>query len=275
MRISKRATNLQLRKMRSALALFTIAVMLVGTLSQAMVSFAEPSRESKPKRMSDDQRIVHVLNRLGFGARPGDVERVKAMGIDNYIDLQLHPEKISDTLAENKLKDLSVLSMSTAELYEKFPQPGQLLRQLQSRGVLPSDLAEARDNRVKGGANATTAQTPAGEMVAPADATKNGQPQQPPAGNPLDNEKYRAAIQEYYRQNGLQQPQRIIVELQASRIMVTQTEVRVKSSVYSQSKLRSLPAVDSPAKQVEHTARGGPRLCERNPGVRPEIFIGR
>ena len=211
--------NLQLRKMRSALALFTIAVMLVGTLSQAMVSFAESSRESKPKRMSDDQRIVHVLNRLGFGARPGDVERVKAVGIDNYIDLQLHPEKISDTLAENKLKDLSVLSMSTAELYEKFPQPGQLLRQLQSRGVLPSDLAEARDNRVKGGANATTAQTPAGEMVAPADATKNGQPQQPPAGNPLDNEKYRAAIQEYYRQNGLQQPQRIIVELQASRIM--------------------------------------------------------
>ena len=44
--------------------------------------------------------------------------------------------------------------MTTAELYEKYPQPGQLLRQLQQRGMLPEDLAEARENRVKGGANA-------------------------------------------------------------------------------------------------------------------------
>src|SRR5688572_31722907 len=36
-------------------------------------------------KVTDDQRILHVLNRLGFGARPGDVERVKAVGLDNYI----------------------------------------------------------------------------------------------------------------------------------------------------------------------------------------------
>jgi len=60
-------------------------------------------------------------------------------------DQQLNPEKISDTVAENKVRDLNVLNMTTAELYEKFPQPGQLLRQLQARGKLPADLAEARD----------------------------------------------------------------------------------------------------------------------------------
>jgi uncharacterized protein (DUF1800 family) len=195
-------------------SLLVIVVMLGSMVSQSVVSLADTTKDAKPKPLTEEQRIVHVLNRLGFGARPGDVERVKAMGIENYINQQLNPEKISDPVAENKIKDLQVLNMSTAELYEKFPQPGQLLRQLQARGALPSDLAEARDNRIKGGANA--AQIPPGQM--PADPAK-GNPQQGINGNPLDNEKYRAAIQQYYRENGLQQPQRIVGELQASRIL--------------------------------------------------------
>ncbi len=211
MRISNKAFGVELKLMRSVVALLVVAGLLGGTFSRSMVSFADSKGESKAKKLTEEQRIVHVLNRLGFGARPGDVERVKAIGLDNYINQQLNPDKIQDTVAENKVKDLSVLSMSTAELYEKFPQPGQLLRQLQARGVIPDELAEARDNRVKGGANAAPAQTPTNEMP--------GQPKQPPAGNPVDNEKYRAAIQEYYRQNGLQQPARIMAELQASRIL--------------------------------------------------------
>src|SRR6266498_2158107 len=105
-------------------------------------------------KLSEEQRILHVLNRLGFGARPGDVERVKAMGIENYIAQQLSPEKIDDSASEAKLQNLATLRMTTAELYEKYPQPNQLLQQLQRRGALPADLAAARDNRVKGGANA-------------------------------------------------------------------------------------------------------------------------
>jgi uncharacterized protein (DUF1800 family) len=186
----------------------TVALMLLILLTQPIV-FAQ--KHSKPKSLTEEQRIIHVLNRLGFGARPGDVERVKAMGLDNYINQQLNPEKIADTVAENKVRDLSVLNMQTAELYEKYPQPGQLLRQLQARGMLPADVQEARENRVKGGANSM----PAPEMSP--DPAKNNQ--NPPPANPLDNEKYRAVIQEYYRENGLQRPQRITDELQASRIL--------------------------------------------------------
>jgi uncharacterized protein (DUF1800 family) len=43
---------------------------------------------------NDDRAASHVLNRIAFGARPGDVERVGAMGIERYIDQQLHPERI-------------------------------------------------------------------------------------------------------------------------------------------------------------------------------------
>src|SRR5678816_3564882 len=163
----------------------TVALILLCLLTQPLV-FAQ-----KHRSLTEDQRVIHVLNRLGFGARPGDVERVKAMGLENYINQQLNPEKISDTFAENKLRELSTLNMTTAELYEKYPQPGQLLRQLQARGMLPEEMS--------------------------ADAAKNNQ-NTPPA-NPLENEKYRQVIQEYYRENGLQRPQRIIDELQASRIL--------------------------------------------------------
>ncbi len=178
------------------MAVMLAVSIVVSIMATPMISFAAIQKRAKPPGLTEEQRIVHVLNRLGFGARPGDVQRVKALGLENYINQQLNPEKIIDSVAENKVKDLPVLNMKTAELYEKFPQPGQLLRQLQARGMLPEDLAEARENRVKGGNNQTS---------------------QP--GNPLENEKYRKLLQDYYRENGLQRPQRIIAELQASRIL--------------------------------------------------------
>ena len=207
--------------MKKSLALILILAM---TAMPSFVSIAAGQKHAKVQGLTEDQRILHVLNRLGFGARPGDVARVKTMGLDNYINQQLSPEKISDSVAENKLAELTTLNMSTAELYGKFPQPGQLLRQLQARGMLPENLAEARENRVKGGANAANAkqgEMPKDDAMAgpqtKSEAPKNN-PAQPP-GNPLDNEKYREVIQKYYRENGLQQPQRIIAELQASRIL--------------------------------------------------------
>jgi len=211
-----------INRINRASALILIVAMLA---SQTLVSFAVAQKRAKAPALTEQQRIVHVLNRLGFGPRPGDIERVKAMGLANYINQQLNPEKITDTVADNKIKDLTVLNMTTAELYGKFPQPGQLLRQLQARGMLPADLAEARENRVKGAANAQSTQMPAempknGSSAAPEmtpGAAKNNQT--PPPANPLENEKYRQVIQQYYRENGLQQPQRIIAELQASRIL--------------------------------------------------------
>ena len=127
---------------------------LTSALALLVTSFAAVSGQSmKPKstakagKLSEEQRIVHVLNRLGFGARPGDVERVKAIGLDKYIEQQLNPDKIDDSATEAKLQNLTALRMTTPELYEKYPQPGQLLRALQQRGALPQDLAAARDNR--------------------------------------------------------------------------------------------------------------------------------
>jgi uncharacterized protein (DUF1800 family) len=219
--------------MRRAGAILSLVALLASTFAAGISaqSMKVPAGKSAAK-LSEDQRILHVLNRLGFGARPGDVERVKAMGIDNYIAQQLWPEKIDDSASEAKLQNLETLRMSTAELYEKYPQPGQLLRQLQQRGALPADLAQARDNRVKGGANAAPSTQksgeamstqPNGEMQGPEmpkanDAAKTNTPANNDA-NPQNNPEYRKALMEYFKENNLRPAQFLTGELQMSRIL--------------------------------------------------------
>ena len=54
-------------------------------------------------RMPERQRAEHILDRLAFGARPGDVEQVMRIGVDRWIDQQLHPERISDRAVESRV----------------------------------------------------------------------------------------------------------------------------------------------------------------------------
>src|SRR5580765_6647202 len=97
------------------------------------------------KSLTEEQKVLHVLNRLGFGARPGDVERVKKIGIEKYIEQQLNPASIDDPVAESKLKGLEVVNMSTAEIFEKYPNPGALLRQLEGTKGPQAKAAAAND----------------------------------------------------------------------------------------------------------------------------------
>jgi uncharacterized protein (DUF1800 family) len=70
-----------------------------------------------------DKTIVHVLNRIAFGPRPGDVARVRAMGIEKYIDEQLRPERIDDAGMNARLAGLTTLTMSSREIARKFEMP--------------------------------------------------------------------------------------------------------------------------------------------------------
>ena len=73
-------------------------------------------RGERKSAMPDDQRIAHVLSRLTFGARPGDFERVKTMGIEAFIAQQLDPDAIEDSAAIAKIKKLPTIGMATAIL---------------------------------------------------------------------------------------------------------------------------------------------------------------
>ncbi|HEX7587459.1 MAG TPA: DUF1800 domain-containing protein, partial [Anaerolineae bacterium] len=76
-----------------------------------------------PSELGMASPAVTVLNRVSFGPRPGDFERVQAMGIDAYIDEQLHPETLDDSALDQKIAAAyPTLGMSAAELIQNYPQ---------------------------------------------------------------------------------------------------------------------------------------------------------
>ena len=77
-----------------------------------------------PSELGTVDPSVTVVNRVSFGPRPGDYERVQALGIDAYIEEQLHPESIDDTALDQTLASTyPTLSMSAADLIQNYPQP--------------------------------------------------------------------------------------------------------------------------------------------------------
>ena len=73
--------------------------------------------------LSADEAILHALNRLAYGPRPGDIERVKQMGLAKWIEQQLNPNSLDDKALEARLGDYPTLRMTTAKLIEEYPQP--------------------------------------------------------------------------------------------------------------------------------------------------------
>ncbi len=86
--------------------------------------------------LTEDQQILHALNRLGYGPRPGDLERVRRMGVAAYIEQQLSPRSIADPAVEGALAGHRVLGLSTVELVREYPQPTPQARQRMAQGEM-------------------------------------------------------------------------------------------------------------------------------------------
>ncbi len=122
---------------RSRFAASVLCVSLMCTVPRVMAG-----RKDKPTAQPDDQkRALHALNRLTFGPRPGDVEAVMAMGVDRWIDLQLHPEKIDDNALNARLEPFRILRMSTREIAENFPDQQEINQVASGKKAMPSDPA--------------------------------------------------------------------------------------------------------------------------------------
>src|SRR5260221_731899 len=111
-----------------------------GIALTAPAAAAARAKDKKPKQdaalkglpiteLSADEAILHALNRLAYGPRPGDVERVRQMGLAKWIEQQLNPNSIDDRGAEARLEQFSTLRMSTAKLLAEYPQPKQQEKQ--------------------------------------------------------------------------------------------------------------------------------------------------
>ncbi len=73
--------------------------------------------------LNEDEAILHAMNRLGYGPRPGDLDHVRKMGLERWIDRQLHPETIDDSALAARLEAYPTLAMSPAKMLEEYPTP--------------------------------------------------------------------------------------------------------------------------------------------------------
>jgi uncharacterized protein (DUF1800 family) len=125
--------------MRKSLVL-ALAILCAAVPAWTTKKKAEVDAKRFQEKLTKDEQVLHALDRLTFGPRPGDVEIVKKMGVKKWIDLQLHPEKIAESpVLEAKLAPLETLRMTQGDTEASYPTP-QMIRQVaQGRQPLPED----------------------------------------------------------------------------------------------------------------------------------------
>jgi uncharacterized protein (DUF1800 family) len=117
-----------------------VALFTIGLAISVQVVLAKKNRgNSSAIQMDEQKRALHAPNRLTFGPRPGDVERVTATGVDLWIEEQLHPERLDDHALTARLAPFRTLGMGTRDLVENFPPPQVIKAIAEGKQSLPSD----------------------------------------------------------------------------------------------------------------------------------------
>lgn len=171
------------RTIYSITSLFLLSALLISNIT--LVSADNKMKSATGKGLTEEQKIAHLLSRTGFGARPGDIERVKKMGLDKYLDLQLHPDRIDDSAIAARLKPFASLQMNLAEVNEKYPNPQLLARQLGFKGK----------------------------------NQQNNKPDNATADDEKDKREQRQAIMEYYRTHDARPVAFLLQELQGQKLI--------------------------------------------------------
>ena len=116
-----------------------LLLLSLGFAVSANLAIAKKRENLAAAQMDQRKRAIHALNRLTFGPRPGDVDRVMAMGVDQWIDQQLHPDKIDDSALDPRLAPFRTLHMQTREIVENFPSEQMIKAVADGKQSLPSD----------------------------------------------------------------------------------------------------------------------------------------
>ena len=112
--------------LRRYLALTVLAGSLVaGCASHVAGTHAGVPNMPAQRLPSDDGAILHLLSRVTYGARPGDIERVRQIGVQAYIDGQLHPERLPDADVDSRLASFETLTLSSQQIVQSYLQPAQ------------------------------------------------------------------------------------------------------------------------------------------------------
>ena len=124
------------------------AASMAGTQAAGPLQIAAVA-STDGREQTADQQVQHVLNRLGFGARPGDVAKVRAMGVDKWIALQLAPDQIDDGAADRIVAFYQMLGKPTSLFVSMYEETRVALRQRQKMQAADGDSASRGEMRAE------------------------------------------------------------------------------------------------------------------------------
>jgi uncharacterized protein (DUF1800 family) len=123
------------------------SMLCLGPACPAGLAQAQPDRDSSSHpherrdyasdQLQGDARILHALDRFTFGPRPGDLEAVRAMGLDKWFDQQLLPQKLDETQLNARLAEFPAMQWSTQDLVFYLPSNTVLRAAINGRVPVP------------------------------------------------------------------------------------------------------------------------------------------
>ncbi|MBX3289056.1 MAG: DUF1800 domain-containing protein [Acidobacteria bacterium] len=161
--------------------IYASALSLLLVLPSAALGF--DTLKTSRTQLSADQKSLHLLNRITYGPRPADIERIRRIGTARFLEEQLNASAIDDTAAEKRVAGLEIFKMDNGEVLAKYPQPNALLRASGELNNFPQP-----------------------------NAAENGQ-------TAADLRERREKLRKLYEENGLRLPARIQPQITANRVL--------------------------------------------------------
>lgn len=207
-------------RMRFVSALLALLLAFGSPAGVAQDAKGQKRKDNQTPKLTEEQKIIHLLGRVTFGARPGDVERVMKLGWDKFLDEQLHPERISDQALEQRLKNIESIHLSNAELAKNYPPPQVIAQVLKQRGIeLPGFGANQNQNPQQ--SNPTKKDAKQGfKQLSQSGEKKSAEAEEPAMANQQADEmaKRREALQAL-KEMGYRPQQQIVQESQQAKIL--------------------------------------------------------
>ncbi len=180
----------------------TSALAAILALGAPLSALAQKGKAASAK-LTEQQKVIHLLDRITFGSRPGDIEAVQKVGWERYLEQQMQPANIADDALAQRLQPLATLTMSSEEIAKVYDPPPQVLQQLR-------DKFEKENASAKSDAQDDTA------MKNPANAQeKNKTIAADVMNDPAKRREYQKALEEM----GYKPRQAPIIELQSAKIL--------------------------------------------------------
>jgi uncharacterized protein (DUF1800 family) len=159
-KVSSRKADFPVTRPAPLSGMIAIFLIAAATFAGPFLLAATDNKDSKAKSaessktlkglptqgLTEDEAILQALNRLGFGPRPGDLKRVKELGLQKWIDQQLHPDSVNDSALDARLNRFPSLKMSSAKLLDEFPEPQLAARR---EGITVEQYRKEQQDRMR------------------------------------------------------------------------------------------------------------------------------